>query len=141
MELNECYRRKLIKRTRVDENLVKSLKEMSDTDEETVMAVQLNGKNIPSYIVVAYESLRKILEAICLSKGYKILSHVCLGGLVKDFYEDFDLEFFDRVRWIRNGVNYYGKKIDLEQGEKIISKMFKLKKKLISDKKYWEGLE
>jgi len=35
---------------------------------------------------------------------------------------------FRQFRYIRNGINYYGKKVDFEQGKEIIDKIFLLKK-------------
>jgi hypothetical protein len=39
---------------------------------------------------------------------------------------DFDFNSFDRFRYIRNGINYYGSKVDYEQGKKLIRKLFNL---------------
>lgn len=130
MDLDECFKKGQIKKTKVNEELIKSLIEMSDIKEYTVNTAKLNEKNISAYIPMAYDSLREILEAVCILKGYKVLSHVCIGELLKDLSKDFDYETFDRVRWIRNGINYYGNKIELEQGHRLINKIFILKKKL-----------
>ena len=48
-----------------------------------------------------------------------MLSHICIGGLLADIIDDFDYEEFDRIRWIRNSINYYGEKIDFEQGMRL----------------------
>ena len=50
---------------------------------------------------------------------------------MKDIFKDFDYEQFDRLRWIRNSINYYGEKIDFEQGKLIIGKIFSLKKNIL----------
>ena len=131
MDLNECLRKGLIKKTRVDKELIKSLIEMSDIKEETVKAADINETNISAYVSFAYDSLREILEALCISRGYKVLSHICVGELLKEIIEDFDYEKFDRLRWIRNSINYYGEKIDFEQGKEIIRKVFSIKKKIL----------
>lgn len=131
MELNECFRKELIKKTEINKNLIKSLMEMSGIKETTVRTAAINEINISAYVSLAYDSLREILEAICISKGYKVLSHVCLGELLRDLIKDFDYDEFDRLRWIRNGINYYGIKVEFEQGREVIDKIFAMRKKLI----------
>ncbi len=131
MDLNECFRKGLIKKTKEDKELIKSLIEMSNIKEETVKTADINERNISAYVSLAYDALREMLEALCISKGYKVLSHICIGELLKDILEDFDYEEFDRLRWIRNSINYYGEKVDFEQGKEIIKKMFMIKRKIL----------
>jgi len=54
-----------------------------------------------------------------------------IDDMLKDIFKDFDYEQFDRLRWIRNSINYYGEKIDFEQGKLIIGKIFSLKKNIL----------
>jgi len=130
MDLTECYRKGLIKKISVDEDLIKSLIEMSDIKEAAVKTAKITEKNVSAYVSLAYDSLREILESICISKGYKVLSHICIGELLRKELENFDYDEFDRMRYIRNGINYYGTKVDFEQGKEIINKIFSMKKKL-----------
>ena len=131
MDLNECFKKGLIRRIRGDKGLIKSLIEMANIKEITVKTAKVNEQNISAYVSLAYDSLREILEAICLSLNYKVLSHICVGELLKDKLKDFDYEEFDRLRYIRNSINYYGVKIEFEQGKEIIKKLFVMKSQLI----------
>jgi len=72
-----------------------------------------------------------VLEALCVFKGYKVLSHICIGELLKKSLEDFDYNTFDRLRYVRNSINYYGIKVELTQGKELISKIFAMKENLI----------
>ena len=54
----------MIKKTRIDEELAKSLIEMSDIKQMTIETAALNNVNIPAYVSLAYDSLREILEAL-----------------------------------------------------------------------------
>lgn len=47
------------------------------------------------------------------------------------FQKGFDYEEFDRLRWIRNSINYYGEKVEFEQGKEIVDKIFAMKKKFM----------
>lgn len=132
MNLNECYKKGLIKKTEINKDLIKSLIEMSNIKESAVKTAKINKVNISAYISLAYDSLREILEAICISHGYKVLSHICLGELLKDLLKEFDYNEFDRLRYVRNSINYYGEKVEFEQGKEIINKIFNMKKLLLN---------
>ena len=133
MDLDECYKKNFIKKTRIDRELVRSLIEMSKIKEDSVNNAQVNETNISAYLSMAYDSLRETLEALCILKGYKVTSHICLGELLKTLVSDFDFISFDRFRYIRNGINYYGSKVDYKQGKEIITKMFNLKSEIIKN--------
>jgi hypothetical protein len=132
MDLDDCYRKNFIKKVKINKELLKSLVEMSNIKESTVNSAKINELNVPAYVSMAYDSLREMLEAVCISYGYKVTSHFCLGELLKTLIEDFNFNEFDRMRYIRNGINYYGTKIDFEQGKEIIKKMFDMKKKFFT---------
>ena len=87
-----------------------------------------------THVSLAYDSLRELLEGLCILKGHKVLSHICMGEFLKDALEEFDYEEFDRLRWIRNSINYYGEKVDFSQGKEIIENTFLIKEKI--QKKY-----
>ncbi len=130
MDLDDCFKKGFIKKTSINTELIKSLIEMSHIKEKTINRAEIDGENISVYVSVAYDSLREILEAICISKEYKVTSHLCIGELLKTMIEDFDFNEFDRMRYVRNGINYYGNKIEMEQGKEIIGKIFAMKNKL-----------
>jgi hypothetical protein len=134
MDLDECNKKGLVKKIKIDGELIKSLIEMANINENTVNTANIDEMNISSYVSLAYDSLREVLEAICVLNGYKVLSHICLGELLKTLINDFDYNEFDRMRYARNGINYYGVKVDFEQGKEMIRKIFAMKNKLA--KKY-----
>jgi len=137
MDLDECFRKGHIKKTRIDEELARSLIEMSAIKEGAVKTARITEKNVSAYVSMAYDSLREVMEAVCVLRGYKILSHLCLGELLNKILQDFDYNGFDRFRYIRNGINYYGTKIDFAQGKEIIKKMFEMKRNM--HEKYLKG--
>jgi len=104
---------------------------MSAIKEKTVNTARINPENISVYVSVAYDSLRELLEAICIKHGYKVLSHSCISELLKGILPGFDHDMFDRLRYARNSINYYGKKIDYAQGKELIRKIFLMKKDLL----------
>ncbi len=131
MDLEECFRKGMIKKTKPDRELALSLIEMSRIKELAVKTAKINKTNISAYVSLAYDSLREVLDALCILNGYKVLSHICIGELLKKMLDDFDYEEFNRLRWIRNSINYYGEKVEFVQGKEIINKTFRIKKKIL----------
>jgi hypothetical protein len=97
MDIDECLRKGLIKKARIDKELIKSLLEMSDIKETTVLTANIDDQNISAYVSLAYDSLRETLDALCNLNGYKVLSHVCIGELLRKIIDDFEYNDFDRV--------------------------------------------
>ena len=71
MDLDECFRKGLIKRTEPNQELVKSLIEMANIKEKAVKSAEINEENVSAYVSLAYDSLREVLEAICILQGTK----------------------------------------------------------------------
>ena len=131
MELSECERKGFIKKAVPSISLVKSLLEISETKQIAMSSAKIDETTINAYLPMAYDSLREILEALCTLHGYKVTNHVCLGELLRKLESDFDYTSFDRFRYIRNGINYYGRRIDFTQGKEIISKINAMRKNII----------
>lgn len=131
MGLDDCYKKGYIRKIKVNSELIKSLIEMSDIKEKTIKSSKLDEINVSAYFSMAYDSLREILEAVSISRGFKVTSHLCLGELLKNILDEFDFVNFDRFRYARNSVNYYGTKIDFIQGKELINKIFEMKKDIL----------
>ncbi len=130
MDLDECLKKEFVKRTKVDKELISSLIEMSDIKDFVIKTAKINDKTISVYVSIAYDSLREVLEALCILNGYKVISHVCIGELLKSLINDFNYNEFDRLRYIRNSINYYGQKMDFNQGKEIITKILSMKNEI-----------
>jgi len=131
MNLNECFKRGIIRKVKADENLIRALIGMSFLKENEVKKAKIDKVNIPVYFSLAYDSLREILEAVCVFYEYKVSNHLCMGELLRSLFKDFDYILFDRVRYARNGINYYGSKIGYEEGKILIERMLKMKNEMI----------
>ena len=131
MDLDDCFRKGLIKKTRVDVSLIKSLIEMSKIKADVVLKAEVDNVNVSAYVALAYDSLRELLEALCIHKGYKVLSHICVGELLKDVFDKNDYQNFNRLRYVRNSINYYGQKVDFDQGKELIEKIFVIREKVL----------
>lgn len=131
MDLDECKRKGFVRKYKPNKELCRSLIEMSGIKEKSIKDVEFNEINVNAFVPLAYDSLREILEAICIMHGFKVTSHVCIESLLKTLYPDVSFSSFDRFRYIRNSINYYGKQIDFKQGKEMISSIFKTKQEFL----------
>lgn len=92
----------------------KALLIMAEKGLATAETIPLNNTSSSIILTISYESLREILEAICLREGYKIYSHEAYTAYLKELGEEKIAFLFDRLRILRNGVNYYGKAVSIE---------------------------
>jgi uncharacterized protein (UPF0332 family) len=140
MDLGDCKRKGFIKKTRINPSLARSLINMSNMKEKVVKGITLNQSNVSAFLPMAYDSLREVLEAICIMHGHKVTSHVCVEKYLESVYPKISFIDFDRFRYVRNSINYYGEMVEFEQGREIIKKIFVSKKEfLIILKKLIEG--
>ena len=104
-----------------------------NTPDERISQISrdLKEKNVNFIFEDYYSSLIEIIHSIILIDGYKILNHICLGNYLKDVLKRDDLfRVFDDLRYKRNSITYYVKKMDFEVGKDAIEKCKKLIKEL-----------
>jgi len=64
-----------------------------------------------------YEVIKELLTAVMYLDGYKTLSHVKLLEYFSSNYDELDekeIKLIDRLRRLRNGILYYGRRIGKE---------------------------
>ena len=73
----------------------------------------------------------EFLQAITFKKGFNILNQICLGYYLRDVLKREDLYLlFDDIRYKRNSLTYYGKRMDYETAKYAIEKCKKIIKEL-----------
>lgn len=110
-----------------------------ETAEERIKLIKkINKKNCNFVFEDYYTSLLEFLQALVIKKGYKVLNHICLGYYLRDVLEREDLfRMFDNLRYKRNALTYYGKKMDFEICGNAIKKSENLIKEI--KKRYKNG--
>ena len=74
--------------------------------------------------------IAEILESIALQKGYKVYNHEGYTAFLKEvLHLSEHADKFDSFRKIRNGINYYGQKISVDEAEAIIEDIKNIIKK------------
>ena len=126
MDWDQCNKRKFVKKMQVDKELISSLIKCSEDKSFSASLLDLNERTYSSVIILYYDSLRELLEALAVKNQYKIYNHECYVYFLKEILikEEF-AETYNRIRKIRNSLVYYGQKLSLEE-TKIIIKDIKL---------------
>ncbi len=131
MDWQECNEKGFIKEVSKDNELIKSLKVSAQKRFDTAERLDIDETTAATVVTLFYDSLRELLEAKSVEKGYKIYNHDCYCAFLKEIEKDEKLgNSFDRFRRIRNGINYYGKDIDVISAKEIVEKIKKTLKTL-----------
>lgn len=135
MKLNDFMGKGKVKIISKDIALAKSLVSTAKNDLKFLKSLKINSNSARKIMANYYDILRSILEAISVFDGYKIYAHEAYTCYLKEKNENLIAEKFDRFRKIRNGINYYGKNISVEEVKEnsfeIIKLINELKKKYL----------
>ncbi|MCD6558036.1 MAG: hypothetical protein J7K31_03345 [Candidatus Aenigmarchaeota archaeon] len=126
---NECIENNSAIRISPDNARANSLIE---TAEERIKLIKDITENNCNFVFEDYyTSLLELLQALIIKKGYKVLNHLCLGYYLRDVIKKEDMfRIFDDVRYKRNSLTYYGKRMDFETCKKTIEKCKKFIKEI-----------
>src|SRR3989344_3601760 len=113
VDWKECNFKRLVKPAKREDHIIKSLTESADANLQVAKSIKQEDISYSSIVVLAYDSLRMLLEALALKNGYKIYNHECYTPFLKEILHKEELAGkFDSSRLIRNSVNYYGKRFN-----------------------------
>lgn len=128
-----------VKKTFIDKNLIKSLMEQAQRRLHRTEKEIITEENCDFLLEDYYEAMRTLTDAWLYSNGYKSYSHeATIAYLAKDKeFTPMLLEGFDRLRRLRHGTRYYGKRVtiaDSKEAQRLAKILFdKLKPKLIKE--------
>lgn len=78
-----------------------------------------------------YTSIMELIQALALLQGYKINNHLCLGFYLRDIIKKEELfRTFDDLRYKRNSLVYYGKRMEFNICKKAIKDSKKIMREL-----------
>jgi hypothetical protein len=131
MKFEDFISQGFARRTSKDTNLAKSLFTTAENDLKFLENLELNEFSTRKIVGNYYDTLRSILEAIAVLDGYKIYSHEAFTFYLKERGEDVISIKFERFRKIRNGINYYGQIVSVEEAVELIDEMKRIIKMLV----------
>ncbi len=126
MDFNHFIETGKVYKVTKDYSKARSLVAISDNTIKVIKRLKIGDDSASLILVNGYEALREIIEAMTLIEGYKVFSHEAYTYYLKDIGEIMISEKFDRLRKLRNGVNYYGKKVDTPVAKKGIEDINKI---------------
>ena len=123
MTWDECIRDGWAKASFKDVQRAKSLISISSVREKFVARSVVDGTSATSLFCEMYESLLELCQAMAFMEGYNKLNHACVTSFLEkqgllDIARD-----FDRFRKLRNGLNYYGRLLDVDFVGKSLNEM------------------
>lgn len=131
MDWTACKKNRLVKEVKEDKNLIDSLKKSAEKKMKSQELLTLDNDTAAAKTSLAYDSLRELLEALAIKKGFKIYNHECYCAFLKEKVDLSSMgDRFDKIRKIRNDINYYGKDISSEESITIIKEIKELKHKI-----------
>jgi len=132
IDWKECCGKRIAKSVTPDIDTIESLKKSSENKIKSSDELGMNETTSVSKFILAYDSLREVLEALSLKNGYKIYNHECYTAFLKEVLNQSNLgDEFDEIRKVRNSVNYYGKELSIEDSLDIILKTKKLRGQIL----------
>lgn len=138
MDWEQCNKKRFVKKMHADKELVSSLMKCSEDKSFSASLLEFNEKTYPSIIILYYDSLRELLEALAVKNRYKIYNHECYVYFLKEILREEEFsKIYDRLRKIRNSLVYYGQNLLLEETRIIIKDiklLIKRCKKLLKEK-------
>lgn len=127
MDWNECRKKDLVKEIRTDKHLIASLLKSSSKKLESSKMLPTNDTTAIAKLSLAYDSLRELLEALGISKGYKVYNHDCYCAFLNEImHESLMSREFDNFRKIRNKINYYGQDVSAKEAEPLLENIERL---------------
>ncbi len=108
MKFEEYIVRGDVRKGEIDSQKAAAMIKMSERSLATAAQIEMNDTTSSIVFTISYDALREILEAICLMQGYKVYSHEAYTAYLEFLHEDKIAVQFDRLRKLRNRVNYYG---------------------------------
>ena len=124
MDFKTCKKCNYVKHIQFDRHLHNSLIQSSSKKFQSQILLKLDNTTAGSKISLTYDALRELLEALAISKCYKIYNHECYTAFLKEILKESVMgDQFNKFRKIRNDINYYGKDISPEDTKYIIRDM------------------
>lgn len=119
---NDCIEQNKSLQVSPDFAKAKSLVETANERLQFIGVQIVNEKNANFIFENKYSSLLEIIHAICIKRGFKVANHICTGYFLRDVIKRDDLyRKFDTCRYRRNGIVYYGKRMDFDVAKESIA--------------------
>ncbi|MBS3124351.1 hypothetical protein J4437_07030 [Candidatus Woesearchaeota archaeon] len=101
---------------------------------EKKQKILLNDTNANDFLKSCYDTIMELIRAKMLLQGYNASGHGAHEAEVSFMrtlgLDEKDVQFADQMRFFRNGIIYYGTRLDKEYAEKVIEFTLRIYSKL-----------
>lgn len=132
MKFEDFIKNRQVKNAIKDVQLAKSLLSTAEQDLKFFKTLPINNISARKIVSNYYDILRSTLEALASLEGYKVYSHEAFTYYLKENVEGDTSRKFERLRKIRNSINYYGKEISAEEAKELVNEILALIDKIKS---------
>jgi hypothetical protein len=104
---------------------IKSTLAIADSDHESAKTLVKNiskeSNQWNGFYKLHYDALHELVEAYLRFEKIKSDNHQCLYAYLCEKHPELELswDFFEKIRTIRNGINYYGKPASYEDWKEV----------------------
>ena len=100
-----------VRKQEKNEILAKALIKSSEKSLKNIRRTKIDELNAESVVSDIYDVIRELIEARLVFEGYKSYSHEATILFLKKFkeFDEYEIDFLDNLRKIRNSIKYYGK--------------------------------
>lgn len=131
MEFSDFIGQGKVKKGQGDKHLAASIIKMSEQDLKFIDSIPVNSLSARKLVCNYYDVLRSVIEAISALDGFKVYSHEAYTYYLRELKNEERLSYqFDRLRKIRNGLEYYGMGISAEEAASNIKEIKSMVKAL-----------
>jgi len=113
MKFQDFLQEGKVQETTKGEQQAESLQKMSLQTQQALSEITLTEQNTSIIFSQNYEAFRQIVEAIALKEGFKVYSHEAYTYYLKEKHQENTAKVFDRLRKLRNKINYYGSPVSI----------------------------
>lgn len=128
---HECIETGSLRKVTSDRFKINSLVETADGRVRYMNSGKINETNANYVFEGYYTSILELLHAVILRDGYLVSNHICAGYYLRDVLKREDLfRLFDDLRFKRNSLTYYGRRMDFQTAGESIRKSAEMIRKL-----------
>lgn len=108
---------------------IKSMLNIAKEDIKSVEELKKTNRFNTIY-KLSYDILHTLTEALILFDKIKSKNHICLFAYFCTKHNEFDWNFFEKIRTKRNGIHYYGSGVDKNDWDEVNAQIALYIKKL-----------
>jgi len=129
---------KFIRKVGKDEEKIASILDTAEKRLAFIKSNEVSIENVSFIVEGYYEIVKEMLVAFLLKNGLKSSNHQCLISYFYKEHPDYEFEakLIFQMSYLRNRLNYYGEKIDMEfynKNKEEFGKLINLIKGIILD--------